>query len=420
MMSRGAFEANLITFFLPIGIYFFLKGLENTKFLAWSAFFLGLNLFTYHSSKLITPIIIAGLVLIYRQEIRKLKIKKLLPAIIIFSVFFLGLINTFRLGGGSRISERSITAGALEAGAEKKIKLIQDGANPIVARIFHNKYQVVAQRFISNYTQYFSSKFLLTNGVSESTYGMLPGIGVLYVFEGLLLLGLIPIVLKKEYRNVTLAIVAWLLISPLPAALATGVGYSGNRGEGMLPVLQILSAFGLIGWILVLSKINKRVVSTFLVISLIILTFETYTFVKKYFQYPSNRVASGMLYQNLEAGEWLSENGNGKDVIVSRSLSEPQIFIAFGSLWDPNSHQEETKNWKLETWVDQIPEYHLGKYTIKSLDWKNDRTRINTLIVGRPEEFPVDVTPLKVFYFPDDAPNIFIIDPSQKLYAKVN
>ena len=49
MMSRGAFEANLITFFLPMGIYFFLKGLKENKFFVWSAIFLGLNLFTYLS-----------------------------------------------------------------------------------------------------------------------------------------------------------------------------------------------------------------------------------------------------------------------------------------------------------------------------------------------------------------------------------
>src|SRR4030042_5000305 len=36
MMSRGAFEANLTTFFLPLGMYLFLIGLKNHKYLVFS------------------------------------------------------------------------------------------------------------------------------------------------------------------------------------------------------------------------------------------------------------------------------------------------------------------------------------------------------------------------------------------------
>ena len=42
MMSRGAFEANLTTFFLPLGILLFLKGLKESKYLNWSALVLAL------------------------------------------------------------------------------------------------------------------------------------------------------------------------------------------------------------------------------------------------------------------------------------------------------------------------------------------------------------------------------------------
>jgi 4-amino-4-deoxy-L-arabinose transferase-like glycosyltransferase len=418
MMSRGAFEANLITFFLPFGIYLFLSGLQKPKLLTWSAIFLGLSLFTYHSAKLITPLVILGLAIIFYRQIKKLGFKKLVPGALIFLIFFLGMLNTFRLGGGSRISERSIASGALEEGARIKIGLIQEGMNPIIARVLHNKYQVMVQRFIGNYRQYFSSRFFISDGAGEATYGMIPGIGVLYMIEIVLLFGLIPLILQKEYLKVIGIIFLWLLIAPLPAALATGRGFSGNRAEGMLPVLQILETFGFIGWTLVIKKINKKAAPIFLAMFLIAVTFETGLFARKYFQDQSNVVAGGMLYGDLEVGKWLSENETGKDVIVSRSLSEPQIFLAFGGKWNPLDYQKSSRDWKVDVWVDQIPEYHLGKYTIKSLDWKNDRTKANILIVGRPEEFPVDVSPIKVFYYSDRSPNVYIIDPSQKLYAK--
>ena len=53
MLSRGAVEANLISFFLPMGIYFFLKGFKENKSFVWSSVFFGINMFTYHSAKFI-------------------------------------------------------------------------------------------------------------------------------------------------------------------------------------------------------------------------------------------------------------------------------------------------------------------------------------------------------------------------------
>lgn len=402
MLSRGAFEANLITFFLPFAIYLFL----SKKYL-WSAVFFGLNLFTYHSAKLITPVI--ALVLTGKR--------KLFVPMAVFLVFLAGILYTFSIGGGARISERSIFQGALEQGAEAKIRLMEKGTNPLVARLLHNKYQVVAQRFISNYFQYFSPKFLFTQGAGESYYGMRPGTGVIYIFEGILLLGLIRAISETRLRKILLPMLLWLIVAPLPAALATGVGYSGNRASGILPVLQILEAFGAYGWWLILRKMDKKIIYVAFAAFGALAIFNIYHFINLYFSYPSNLESRQMVYGSLEAAEWLSENSNGKIIIVSRSLSEPQIFIAFAGPRAPGNYQKESKNWKVETWVDQIPEYKLGNYTFKSLEWSKDSAMKNALIVGRPEEFSETIHPLKTFYYPDGHPAILIVDADQTLYA---
>ena len=65
-MSRGAFEANLTTLLLPLGIYFWLE-----KKYSWSGFILGLNLFSYHSARLVTPLIALSLFYFFRPKINK-------------------------------------------------------------------------------------------------------------------------------------------------------------------------------------------------------------------------------------------------------------------------------------------------------------------------------------------------------------
>lgn len=422
MLSRAAIESNLVTLFLPLGIYLFILGLENTKYLTYSALSFGLNLFTYHSGKFLTPLVVFALLIIFWKKIKLLEFKKIIPSAIIFGIFFAALLYTFTTGGGSRIAERSIFQGALEQGAEEKIKLINSGADPTYARILHNKYQVVATRFINNYKQYFSLRFF-THGAGESYYGMIPGIGVVYYAELLLFCGSIFLIRKNNYKNIIAILFAWLLLAPMPAALSTGVGYSGARAEGMIPVMQIIESLGLIGLIGFISKFGKKAVIFSLVLLTALLIFEVNSFLKSYMKNPPNSVSRSMLIGNLEVASWLAENSVDKRVVVSRSLSEPHIFTAFVSKWDPRDFKREAFGWNFDasnvSWIDQLPEWSLGRYTFKSLDWNGDSRRSNTLIVGKPEEFPLTVYPLYTVYYPDGTPNIYVIDAEKSAYAKV-
>lgn len=411
MISRGAVEANLIVLFLPLGIYLFL-----IKKYSWSALVFGIGMFTYHSAKVITPVVVLGLLAIYKDDLVKIGFKKIIPAALIFTLFLLGMIYTFKVGGGARISERSITDGALEQGFQERMAAISKGEGSFLSKLLHNKYQVIAVRFVDNYLQYSSPKFLFENGAGDGSYAMIPGIGIIYVFEGLLFVGILPfILLDKKHRNIILGLFLWLLLSPIPSALASGVGYSGNRASAMMPVVQILEAFGGMGWYLLLKRFNRKVFFGLTAAFAVLMIFEIVGFTKAYFKLPSNTVLRQMDYGNLEVMAWLAQNSNGKNIILSRSLSEPQIFVAFADRWNPKDYQLSTKNWNVETWVDQIPEYKLGQYTIESVNWKNS---INSLVVVRADELPNNQNPTKTFYLPDGTPNIYIVDTSQKTYAK--
>lgn len=418
MLSRGAFEANLITLFLPLGIYFFLK---KNYFI--SALIFGLNLFSYHSAKVLTPVIFLGLIYFFRKRFLT-DWKKILISFFIFAAFFIVMVYTLTIGGAARISERSITGGALEEGARIKIALIQKGVNPILARVLHNKYQVVANRFITNYSQYFSFRFLFKDGPAETTYGMLPGLGVIYGFEGLLILGIIPIIFQRKYLKVVLIILVWLFISPVPAALATGVGFSANRAVAMIPSLQIIEALGVFGWWFILRKFNRKT----LAVLTFILSFWVAKDINKYFKayyYDSPKIsARGMSYGNLEVGYWLKENVEGKVAVISKTLSEPHIYIAFANSWDPADYQEQTKSWRFDesgvNWVDQIPNYSLGRYVFQNVDWKVNIGKPNSLLVGRPEQFLPSDIPTKIFNYPDGSDAIFVVDSNKQIYAKGN
>jgi 4-amino-4-deoxy-L-arabinose transferase-like glycosyltransferase len=409
MMSRGAFEANLTTFFLPLAIYLFLKGLKDHKFLVWSAIVFGLNLFTYHSAKLVTPLVVVLLIFLFRKELAKIEKKQIWISGFIFLVFLILTGYIFFSGAATRAQDVSIFRGALEEQAPKRLAAIESGMDPFLARLIHNKYLTVGRRFLNNYFQYFSFKFLFTDGPAEATYGMIPGRGVLYWFELPFLIGLLIYLVREKKKRPILLIIAWLLLAPIPAALATGRGYAGNRAVVMLPALQIVLAIG----VLQVTKIlkNKYLLIAYFFASLIFFVL----FLKDYFVQSPEKTAKEMLYGNLEAAYWIKDNVVNREIVVSRKLSEPHIYIAFANKWNPGEYQKFTKTWKYKDqelgWVDQQPEYNLGNYTFKNIDWKKD-SQTNNLLVGKREEFPKNVSVLARFG------EVLIVDPNYEIFAK--
>ncbi|MEJ2347969.1 MAG: glycosyltransferase family 39 protein, partial [Patescibacteria group bacterium] len=133
MMSRGAFQANLTTFFMPLGIYFFLRGLKQPKKLIWSMIIFGLNLFSYHSAKLVAPAIILVLVYLFRKELLKLNKKDLLVPAGILAIFMVLTFSTFLRGAGVRVKDVSLFKGALEAAAVERVTAVLSGMNPFLA-----------------------------------------------------------------------------------------------------------------------------------------------------------------------------------------------------------------------------------------------------------------------------------------------
>lgn len=77
MISRWALESNLAPGFVLFGIFFFVKGLQNQKFLMASAAFFGLSLYAYATIWAVVPIIILGSVL-YAIWTRALKMDRYL------------------------------------------------------------------------------------------------------------------------------------------------------------------------------------------------------------------------------------------------------------------------------------------------------------------------------------------------------
>ncbi len=379
-LSRLALEANLLVIINLIAVILFL-----TSHRYFSLLFFSLSLITYHSSKILFPLIFITLILFYKRS------RRLVTLALIFYVT-VSLLTSF-----NRTTDIAIfnPTDSWSSVSESRFQATKSGLPDSISRIFNNKVTYTFFLFAHNYLSYFSPQFLATSGAGETTYGMIPGQGILGIIPFLGLCLALVFLLRTKNKSLLFLFVI-VLITPIAAALSKG-SYSANRLSSISPYIQILAAYGLFQ----LFQLRHRWLSLLLVA---FLSFEIGNFLVTYFFRANQILAPGMLYGHRQALEYLRQYSNST-IIYSRRLSEPQAYVSFFNQVDPFIVQQASTQWlnyqgKGLKFLDQLGEYHLQNYLFKEINFSSDSQIPNSILVGRPEEFP-GVTPSKIIFYPD-------------------
>lgn len=401
-LSRGAFEANLTTLLMPLGVLAFLKGVKDSRWMLVAAIAFGFNLFSYHSAKLITPLIILILLWSRRKEGTRVLRSAVVRVFGLVLLLFLGLsIFSFFSGSGSRAGDIGIfnPTGGWEAVADRRYEAVKSGLPDITARLFSNKIVYTGSEFVKNYLSYLSPTFLFTQGAGEATYGMIPGHGVLYLFElPFIVIGLWNLARGGWKWNSPMTFIAiWILLSPIPAALTKGPGFAANRVAVMMPGIQILSAYGaIILWQKLKDSKTEKLKNVVLWAYGAIAVLGILFFLEAYFYHAPRINAPSMSYGWRDVIMEIGVIGdNYQEIVISRAFSEPHIFVAFYNQWDPSHYQKQAQDWRRYDaqgllFVDQLGEWKLGKYTFRDIRYSEDSKLEKTLLVGRARDFPSD------------------------------
>ncbi|MFA6361816.1 MAG: glycosyltransferase family 39 protein, partial [Candidatus Shapirobacteria bacterium] len=323
-MSRIALEANLVIFIVSLATFLFLKSVQNKNYFLFilSILFFGISLFTYHSAKIFTPLLL--IILFFYQKIYRYKIF----TIILVLIFGLSLLfqyqNTHQIKN-SRTSDIAIfnPDDNWQSVSDNQYEITQNGLPYPIVKIFYNKLVYLGEIFTQGYFSYFSPQFLITQGAGETTYGMITGFGVLGIIPTFGLLILLLLILKNSYPKSQKSFIFFgliILIAPLIASLAKGQ-YSANRVSLMMPFIQIACAAGIIFFIKTIPQKIKKI-TTYSIF--IIFTFSSLMFLQRYFFQGNQLLSEGMLYGHQQAINYVKNNPQIDQVIYSRKLSEPQ------------------------------------------------------------------------------------------------
>lgn len=403
--SRGGWETNAATFFMIAGVYLFLISLEKPKFFLLSALGFLLSMFTYHSARIISPLLVLGLTLFYWRKIFiKENLKPLILAVGIGGMLLLTLLVSMGgQAGASRFSGVGIFADQGPYWRANELRGQHQDPYSIFPKIIHNKYLEYGFRFFDNYLRHFNGDFLFISG-DEIQRNRIPEMGQMYLVEfPFLVLGLY-FLLKNRPKNWPVPIF-WLAVAPLASSL-TFQSPHAIRSLNMVIPLVILTAYGIYNLLFILKRTPPIFrYSLFIIPCLFFFSFYLHQY---YIHYPQTYPAA---WEDgfSQLAEYLSQNGGRYNrIYITNKYDQPYILTAFFLKYPPELFQKEARL----TEKDQFgfsTVANFGKYYFGPINWEEKPIGQKVLLVGTTAEVPESATIIKRIYFKDGRQEAFRI-----------
>jgi len=388
--SRVAFEANVGVALNTFGILFFLKAFKKPWFLSLSALMLGFSLHVYQSEKVFVQLLIAILIYAFRKEFFLIKKKYIYASLIIFVLICLPLIlftltNKDALSRAKTVSIFS-NSSIIEANTEK---LVKDRANnDILGLILDNRRVEFAKYIVGGYLSHLDLNWLFIEGDIARHHA--PGMGLMYLIElPFLLVGIYMLIFGKFDKALKIFITLWFLIVPIPASVTNDVPHA-VRAINFLPILQILTAIGIITIFSKVSSIKYQVLSIkikylFFLLILLVSIFNFSYYLNQYFIQQNYFHARYWQYGYKDMVSFVaSVQEDYSKIIVSNTATMDQsyMFFLFYLKYDPHEYLSEggTLTGKIEG-INKFSNLEFRKF-----DYSEEKER-NILLIGSTFDF---------------------------------
>lgn len=420
--SRGGWETNAATFFITLGIWLFIRGLNNWIYLCWSLFAFLASMYIYQSPRLIVPVLIIILVGLYFRKltsiVRLIKLKTKIITVILLIILSAPLVYQFVSGTGSaRFSGLSFFSDSGPQNRVNELRGKHQNSNNLLVKILHNKLTSLGPLFLGHYLDHFDSSFLFIRG-DPIIRNKVPEVGQFYLIEALFLIVGILALIRNKFENTKL-LLAWILIAPLASATTYQTPHALRALSMVIPLTAVM-AYGL--WVMVdgLSK-KWKIIGVWLVS--IILLFEFIHYLESYYIHYPKKYPLSWEYGFKQMVEKLNKlESNYDKVIITDRYDQPYILVLFykaslpskdGKKYDPSKYQPQAH-------LSERDKFNFGtvrffdKYQFRQFNPSDVKEASSaTLYIGTLKEMPENVKILDRVDFPNNQP-AFIFAEGQK------
>ncbi|MEK7060895.1 MAG: glycosyltransferase family 39 protein [Patescibacteria group bacterium] len=332
MLSRAAFEANVATFFIVLGVLLFLIAIQKNKwYLIFSFTSFAISLYTFNTARIVSPLLVFLLVFIFKKDLWDSK-----KQFIIASLFALVLIlptAKFLLSPQASLRFKEVNIFSDPGVVSLANEEIKNDDNAFWSKIIHNRRFIFTTEYLKHYFDNLTPSFLFIKGDGNPKFST-QDVGLLYLFDlPFLLIGTIFLFKKKEGKWYLLPL--WLILGMIPAATARETPHA-LRIETTIPTFQILSAYG---FVLFLNKFSKK--KYLIVLALLFLTINLTYFLHGYLAHYAKEFSGEWQYGYRESIDYVEENkANYSQINITQELGRPYIYYLFYSKYDPRKYRE--------------------------------------------------------------------------------
>ncbi|MDP3941483.1 MAG: glycosyltransferase family 39 protein [bacterium] len=402
-LSRAAFEANVATFFLVGGVWLFLEGLgKNRWLLSISALSFALSFYTFNTSRVVAPLLVLILGVFFWRELLKKK-KELFVAACIGVIVLLPLLP-FLFSPQAQLRYKEVNIFSDSGPVVTSNQHIERNGNTFWSKILDNRRVFFAREYLRHYFDNLSPSFLFIKGDGNPKFST-QQVGEMYLFDlPFLVIGVFLLFRKREGYWYLLPL--WFFLGILPAATARETPHA-LRIETVLPVPQILIAYGFVQCLLVIKKgkmIKMQLVRRAALFGVFLLFFVNVSYYLH--DYYTN-------YKIMYSGEWQygykeayqftrSQEKSFDTIYVTTDLGRPYIYYLFFSELSPSVFQSTAKITRDVfgfVSVDKVGKYHF----IRDFS-KINQSAQHALFLDTPTNIPGNAKVLQTFYLLNKSP----------------
>jgi hypothetical protein len=364
-ISRLGHEANAGLAFLVIGVLFLLK-----EKIVLSVISLVLSLISYQSEKIIIPLMLASITILFYKKILLHKKQAIVAGVIALIILVPFSIESLKPDAMIRFKGTNVLKEALT---------------------LTGKVKIVTKQYFSH----FNPRWLFSNSGKDAH--KVPNMGLLNIWElPFILIGIYVFFVGvskvvKVNAKIKALIFIWFLSSPLPAAVTTQAPHA-MRTYTFLPIWQIFGALGIFFLYKKFKELRKTQVLSFV----FLVAFSLITFYKNYFVVFPKEQSDSFQYAMHQSVSYVLENeAKYKKIIFSNknNLYQSYMFFLFGSKYDPDLYQKQGG-----TVSGGYAETHkFGKYEFRPIAWEEDKRIPGNLLIGNINDFPKNIHTIKFF-----------------------
>lgn len=333
MLSRAAFEANVAVFFIILGTYFFLIFVNKNKWaIVLSAIFFTLSIYTFNTARVVSPLLVILLAIIFFRKVLENKRQVVISAMI--GVLLLLPIIQFLNSPQAQLRFKEVNIFSDLKVVETSNKRIQNDNYSVLSKIINNRRVLFAREYLSHYLDNLSPNFLFIKGDGNPRFST-QDVGQLYLWDlPFLIAGLLYLFRKKEGYYFLIPLV--ILIGIIPAATARETPHA-LRIENTLPYFQIIVAYGF--WSLFKAFKHKKL---FLTIGGILLAINVSYFLHGLFTHYPREYSQEWQYQYKDSVSYVSQNKDKYDFIyITNEVGRPYIYYLFFTKYDPSEFRKK-------------------------------------------------------------------------------